>query len=84
MAHNFSIDFRSLTSSTLLVDLVMSADGVNDRSFVKLSEMLECMAHEARIRGIDWSSFSGTTLDDAVQFLIQSMGEAANVVTTEA
>jgi hypothetical protein len=83
MAHIFSIDFCRLTSSTLLVDLVISADGVNDTSFVELSEMLECIAHEARIRGVDWSSFSGTTVDDAVQFLVKSIGKATDVFTTE-
>lgn len=72
MAHVLAFDFAALTPSSLLVDLAGPPDGTDESPPVELSEMLQRIAHEARIRNVKWSSFSGTTVDDAVKFLIQS------------
>jgi hypothetical protein len=72
MAQNLSVDFATLTPSTLLVDLVLSPDGRNDTAYIELSQMLQCVVHEARIKKVDCSGFAGSTLDDAIQFVISS------------
>ena len=69
LAHILNIKFATLTPSSPLVDLVLSPDGRNDSAFIRLSDMLQFAVYEARIRKLDCSSFAGSTLDDAIQFV---------------
>ena len=75
MGHILGIQFATLAPSTPLVDLVLPPDGTNDCGFIRLSEMLQCVVHEARIRRLDCSTFAGSTLDDAIKFVIESSAQ---------
>ena len=72
MAHVLDIHFENLLPSCRLIDLIVSPDGVIDAPFFRLPDMLQCMVHEARIRKIDCSTFTGSTLDDAIRFVVTS------------
>ncbi|MFO1021421.1 MAG: hypothetical protein U0903_12100 [Planctomycetales bacterium] len=79
LVHILRIDLRTLKPSSVLVDLAMSAYGKVDMPFDDFPEILEDIAYDARICIVEWSSFSGSTVDDAIQFVVRSCGNNTGV-----
>ncbi len=65
-------DFGQLAPLSLLDDLNRTSGNAHVGLFVDVKQMLGCVVMEARIRDVVSSEFSGSTLDDAIQFVCKT------------